>query len=146
MSKSSDTTCEGKYKFLAAKVLSDSRKGARAKAAISIGDVAKEAEGRGDGPIDALYDAILKISGMEGSLTEFIAKALIENGKASAVVDIVWQDENEKLWCGHGVHVDIISSAGMALIDVFNSVDDKNVGDREKNRQSFVDNLIKKND
>jgi len=146
MSKSSDTTCEGKYKFLAAKVLSDSRKGARAKAAISIGGVSKEAEGRGDGPIDALYDAILEISGMEGSLTEFIAKALIEDGKAAAVVDIAWQDEAGKLWYGQGVHIDIISAAGMALIDVFNGVDKKHLGDRERSRQNFVDNLIKTND
>lgn len=145
MSKSSDTTGEGKYKFLAAKVLSDSRKGARAKVAISIDDEAKESEGRGVGPIDALYDAVLKIVDFGGKLSEYNAKAFIEDDKAEGVVDIAWEDESGKLRYGQGSDVDIIAASGIALLDVLNSADREESCDRERNRQSFVETLIKTN-
>ena len=144
MSKSSDTTGERKYEFLAAKVLSDSRKGSRSKAAISIDGVGKEAEGRGVGPIDALFEAILKMVDFGGRLNEFKAKALIDEEKAAGVVDIVWEDDSGKLWHGQGISADIIAASGMALIDILNEVDKENVSDREVNRQSFVETIIKK--
>ncbi len=109
-----------KYEMLDAKIISEMESGARAKVKIRVGQKMIEENSGGDGPVDALYAAIIKATALKGNLKSFTIKALTQDREAIGVVNIEWEDEKGNWTCGHGSDTDIVIASGKALIDVLN--------------------------
>jgi 2-isopropylmalate synthase len=108
-----------KYELVSARIVSEKDKMAEAQSVIRIGEHNMESEGNGDGPVDALYDSIVKAVDFPGKLIRFAINALTPDREAIGVVNIQWR-EGGKTWNGHGSDTDIVIAAGKALIDVMN--------------------------
>ena len=137
-----DNHQQEKFELIAARILSDTKKGARARVAIKVGEESHEEEGRGDGPVDALYAAIIKITEIAGELKEFKVNALTPDKGAIGIVDIGWEEDENHFWHGQGADTDITFAAGKALIDVLNRMEIRRQHDKYRGRQEFVSTLL----
>ena len=117
---STDYEIDHQYKLLNAKITSEKDKIAHAEIEVRVGDEVKKAKGEGDGPVSALYNAIIEVAGLGGRLKRFMVNALTPEREAIGVVNIEWQDENDILWHGSGADTDTVIATGKALIDVLN--------------------------
>lgn len=129
-----DYDIDKKYELLEAKIYSEKDKLAKAEAVIRIGNKNMNVECESDGPVSALYAAIIKAAGLKGSLKSFQINALTPDKEAVGFVKIEWQDQYEKIWYGHGSDTDIIIASGKALIDVLNRIEIRRVHDEKIGR------------
>lgn len=129
-----DYDIEKKYELIEAKIYSEKDKFAKAEAVIRIGDEKMSVESEGDGPVSALYAAIIKATGLKGKLTSFNINALTPDKEAVGFVKIEWQDQYEKIWYGHGSDTDITIASGKALIDVLNRIEIRRMHDEKIGR------------
>ncbi len=121
-----DYDAVNKFEIMEAKVISEKGKTAFCDLLIKVGDEIKTVDGEGDGPVDALYAAIIKATGLDGKLLEFKIKALTPDREAVGVVNIKWEHEDGSFSNGHGSDTDITIAAGKALIDVLNRQEIRN--------------------
>lgn len=80
----------------------------------------KTAEGKGVGPVDAVSNAIRKITGNSISLKEYNLKAITGGTNALADVTITIADKQGKTFRAQGVNEDIIMASVIALVKGLN--------------------------
>jgi len=129
-----DYDIEKKYELVEAKICSEKDKSAIAEAAIRIADKKVDVKSEGDGPVSALYAAIIKATGLKGELKSFQINALTPDKEAVGFVKIEWQDKHDKIWYGHGSDTDITIASGKALIDVLNRIEIRRIHDEKIGR------------
>lgn len=89
---------------------------------LEAGGIDKEATAMSKfGPVDASYKAIAKIVGCDFELVDFTIQAITGGTDAQAVVTVKLED-NEKVFNGHGVGMDIIQAAISAYISAINNI------------------------
>ncbi len=77
--------------------------------------------GTGNGPIDAVYNCITRLTRIDASLTSFNINAKGEGMNAQGQVDVdVLYDGRQ--YHGKGLSTDVIEAAALALINAYNSV------------------------
>ncbi|MFH1415912.1 MAG: 2-isopropylmalate synthase [Elusimicrobiota bacterium] len=75
----------------------------------------------GDGPVDACYTAIDKITGMESILVDYRIKAVSKGGDSMGEVTVtIKEDEGSEEVKGRGVSTDIIEASAFAYIAALN--------------------------
>ncbi|MDA1060448.1 MAG: 2-isopropylmalate synthase [bacterium] len=133
-----DYDVDKKFELVSARIFSEKDKMAKADCVIRCGEEMEEIEAEGDGPVSALYSAIVKVSRLKGQLTSFAINALTPEKEAVGMVNIEWTDGDGKQWYGHASDTDVTVAAGKALIDVLNRMEIRRVYDREQGRLQFV--------
>ena len=75
----------------------------------------------GDGPIDALFKAIERITGVDVRLRDYQVRSVTvgEDAQGEVTIDV---DHNGKLFKGTAVSTDIIEASARAFVDVINRV------------------------
>ena len=77
--------------------------------------------GEGDGPIDAIFAAIDKITGVPLELEDFVVRSVSGGEDALGEADVhVWHDGRR--YHGRGVNTDIIAAGAAAYLDVVNRI------------------------
>lgn len=87
---------------------------------LSIEGESKIGTGVGDGPIDALSNAVWTIIDPSVKLIEYNLKAITGGTNALADVSIKLMDVNEKVFIGRAVHEDVIRAGLLAIISGLN--------------------------
>ncbi len=87
---------------------------------LSIEGESKIGTGVGDGPIDALSNAVWTIIDPSVKLLEYNLKAITGGTNALADVSIKLMDVNEKVFIGRAVHEDVIRAGLLAIISGLN--------------------------
>ncbi|PID77264.1 MAG: 2-isopropylmalate synthase [Deltaproteobacteria bacterium] len=85
------------------------------------GDQEKCEAAVGNGPVDALYQAVYRLTGYDIKLDKFDLTAKGEGEDALGQVDIIANYKGRK-YHGTGVSTDIIEASGQALLKVINSI------------------------
>ncbi|WGE74354.1 2-isopropylmalate synthase [Actinobacillus equuli subsp. haemolyticus] len=80
-----------------------------------------EVSNGGNGPVDAVYNAILKIVGMDIKMSHYNLTAKGEGAEALGQVDIVVEHEGRRFH-GVGLATDIVESSARALIHAINAI------------------------
>ena len=80
-----------------------------------------EADGSGDGPIDAIYNAIDCITGQPCKLIEYQVMSRTKGKDAQGEVTVRLEKEG-CLFYGNGAHTDIIVASAKAYIDALNKI------------------------
>jgi 2-isopropylmalate synthase len=91
-------------------------------ATITLRDASGESQqdaGIGDGPIDAIYSAIARITGIRASLTDYRIRAVTRGKEALGEVNIELDDSGTKVR-GRGVSTDIIEASAQAYLAAIN--------------------------
>lgn len=91
----------------------------QAKVVLKKNGEAVEAEAVGDGPVDAVYDAIDKIIGLDTRLISFSISALTGEKEAVGESNIRLEIGDQKV-TGRGVSTDIVEAAALAYINAIN--------------------------
>ncbi|MCD6435013.1 MAG: 2-isopropylmalate synthase [Clostridiales bacterium] len=78
----------------------------------------------GDGPVDASYNAIKKIMGIEATLMEYKLNAVTEgmDAQGEAMVKV---KSNDEIYKGHGLSTDVIKSSIEAYLAAMNRIREK---------------------
>ncbi len=75
----------------------------------------------GDGPVDAIYKALERVTGVRGRLKSYDIQAVTEGKDAMGeVIAKVYFDKIDKSLLGRGVAVDIIEASAKAYLDAIN--------------------------
>ena len=75
----------------------------------------------GNGPVDAVYNAILSLTGLEIKMSHYNLTAKGEGAEALGQVDIVVEHEGRKFH-GVGLATDIVESSALALVHAINAI------------------------
>ncbi len=86
---------------------------------IKKGDKIYEDASRGDGPVDALYKAINRVTGISPTLREYKIAAITGGQDAQGEVTLSLETEGLKI-VGKGVSTDIIEASGKAYLNAIN--------------------------
>lgn len=86
---------------------------------IKKGNDIYEDASRGDGPVDAIYKAIDRITGLTPVLKEYKITAVTSGQDAQGEVNVTIEIENHKI-PGKGVSTDIIEASAKAYLDAIN--------------------------
>lgn len=85
------------------------------------GHVLEEVESSYDGPIDASYKAIDKLVGKKFILEDFIINSVTGGTDAQGEVNVKIRN-NDKIYNGHGVSMDIVEASILAYISAINNM------------------------
>lgn len=94
---------------------------ATASVRLNCGDEVKSEAATGNGPVDAVYQAINRIAGIPVSMVKYQLSAKGHGENALGQVDIV-AEYNGRRFHGVGLATDIVESSAMALIHVLNHI------------------------
>ena len=75
----------------------------------------------GNGPVDAVYNAILNLTGLDIKMSHYNLTAKGEGAEALGQVDIVVEHEGRKFH-GVGLATDIVESSALALVHAINAI------------------------
>ena len=75
----------------------------------------------GNGPVDAVYNAILNLTGLEIKMSHYNLTAKGEGAEALGQVDIVVEHKGRKFH-GVGLATDIVESSALALVHAINAI------------------------
>jgi 2-isopropylmalate synthase len=125
------------YKLENIDVLSGTGTVATATVTMTIGDDKKVVEAAtGNGPIDAAYQCLMRISGLDIDMDTYKITAKGEGKDALGQVDIVATYKDQRFH-GLGLSTDIIESSAKAMVHVMNHIHlAKAVADQKKQRFS----------
>ena len=114
-------TVEEYYQLLDVRQSSDmhNEKKPSAFVKLKIEKTDKEANAEGDGPVDAVYNAINILTGIEIKLLKYEVEAITEGPKAIGRV-IVIIDFNSKTVRGSGSHTNIVIASAKAYVNALN--------------------------
>ena len=78
--------------------------------------------GEGDGPVDALFQAVIQIIGVKATLKEYHVQSVSVGEDAQGEVSVLIQTESgdEKVFRGHGVSTDTIEATVQAILAAIN--------------------------
>jgi 2-isopropylmalate synthase len=82
---------------------------------------ARQEAASGDGPVDALYNAIDRATGFKGSLREYWSKAVTGGGDALVEVT-VWVESGNRKASGRSASTDVIEASARAYLTAVNKV------------------------
>ncbi|MCA9854712.1 MAG: 2-isopropylmalate synthase, partial [Dehalococcoidia bacterium] len=74
----------------------------------------------GTGPVDAVYRAMNRITGISPELTEFSVTSVTEGIDAQGEVTIRIEDENKRTYTGRSADTDIIVASARAYMNALN--------------------------
>jgi len=83
----------------------------------------------GDGPVDAIYSAIARLTGVRGSLTDYHIRAVTKGKEALGEV-LIELEHNGKKVRGRGLSTDILEASALAYLAAINRL--KTLTNREK--------------
>jgi 2-isopropylmalate synthase len=96
----------------------------------------KDAEGEvrqgisvGDGPVDAIYSAIQKLTQIEASLTDYRIRAVTKGKEAMGEVQIELEHTGRKIR-GRGLSTDILEASALAYLAAINRL--RSLSNRER--------------
>jgi 2-isopropylmalate synthase len=89
---------------------------------LEIGGKLYQDAGFGDGPVDAAYKAISKISKTKSRLLKFSINAITSGTDAQGEVSVILEEEGIRV-TGHGAHTDIIIAAAKAYVNGLNKLE-----------------------
>jgi len=75
----------------------------------------------GDGPVDATFKAIDRVTGNKSTLEDYFIRAITEGRDALGEATVKLK-KNDRIYVGHGVSTDIIEASARAYIDALNNV------------------------
>ncbi len=101
-------------------VTSHTGKDSMASIRLKVGEKTIDEVAKGNGSVDSVYNAIIKATGLKGTLTGFHVDAVSPEKDAIAVVNITWKTEKGMEIQGRGRSTDTINATAYALIDVLN--------------------------
>ncbi|MBF0458623.1 MAG: 2-isopropylmalate synthase [Nitrospirae bacterium] len=93
-----------------------------AKIKLSVKGREKEKEGTGDGPVDAVYNAIRELTGTQSELKKYEIKSITGGTDALGEV-VVMLEENDRVVRGTASDPDIIVASAKAYINALNKLD-----------------------
>ena len=79
----------------------------------------------GDGPVDAVYKTIEKLTGIKATLVDYIIQAITGGTDALGEVTVRIKKGNN-IYSGHGAHTDIIISSAKAYLNAINKLIEEN--------------------
>jgi 2-isopropylmalate synthase len=91
----------------------------------SGGDVVQDAS-IGDGPVDAIYSAISRLTGIRASLTNYRIRAITRGKEAMGEVQVELEHHNKKIR-GRGVSTDILEASAIAYLAALNRLKSQSV-------------------
>jgi len=118
-----DYDIEKKYELIDAEIVSRKDKESIAKIKLRIGNNELEGEAIGDGPVSALYNAITKLTEVNGTLKNFCVSSLTQERGAVGLVNIEWECDDSSKIHGNASDTDTNVAAGKALVDVLNRME-----------------------
>ena len=98
--------------------------------ALSIRGERKETQGRGDGPVDAVYHAIQALTGTRSNLEKFEIKSITGGTDALGEVAVTLQ-EGGRVVRGAGADTDIIVASARAYVNALNKLECRATGRAE---------------
>jgi 2-isopropylmalate synthase len=110
------------YKLVNLNVVSGSVTVPTATVQLEIGGKLFQDAGFGDGPVDAAYKTISKISKTKSRLLKFSINAITGGTDAQGEVSVILEEEGIRV-TGHGAHTDIIIAAAKAYINGLNKLE-----------------------
>ena len=90
---------------------------------LQMGDELKEEAACGDGPVDAIYKTVDKITGISCTLVNYAINAI--TGGKDALGDVTVKircEEKEKVYIGRGVSTDILEASAKAYVNAINKL------------------------
>lgn len=112
---------EDSYSLNYFKVISGNKIMATATVSLKIFDEVVTEASVGNGPIDALYNALCRVSGFDIKLEKYRVASKTEDQRALGIVDIVGI-YNGKKYFGNGVSTDTTEASAYAFVDILNSI------------------------
>jgi 2-isopropylmalate synthase len=94
----------------------------------SNGETAQDAS-IGDGPVDAIYSAIQRLSGVRASLTDYRIRAVTKGKEAMGEVQIELEHSGRKIR-GRGLSTDILEASALAYVAAINRL--RSLSNRER--------------
>jgi 2-isopropylmalate synthase len=102
----------------------------------SAGNVTTDAS-VGDGPVDAIYSCIARITGVRGTLLDFRLRSITGGKEAQGEVQIELDHNGTKV-NGRGLSTDILEAAARAYLSAINRLKNKETRTREVTQHSGV--------
>ncbi|RDV84274.1 2-isopropylmalate synthase [Ammonifex thiophilus] len=110
-----------------------------ATVALKIGEEVKEEAACGNGPVDAIYKAIDKLTGRHLRLDSYSIEAVTEGKDAIGSVTVRVTDEDRgKTYLGRGISTDVLEASARAYIDALNKLAADFNGNRTKQAEGEV--------
>ncbi len=111
-----------KYKLVSLEVCCGTTEKPKAKVSLNIEDKVISFENTGDGPVDAVYNAISKITKTKSKLQTYIVKAITGGTDAQGDVSVELEENNNTV-LGRGIDTDIIVASAKAYINALNKLE-----------------------
>lgn len=92
-----------------------------ARISLKVGKKTHQAHASGDGPVDACYKAIDKITGVSGKLIDYSIRSVTSGKDALGEVSVKVQVKNQVV-TGRGTSTDIIEASVKAYLNVINKI------------------------
>lgn len=119
------------YKLIRLHVASGTEVEPRAMVAMEVKGQRVEEEGTGDGPVDAVYKIIARITGTRSTLLKYSVNAITGGTDAQGEVTVRLK-EDDHMALGQGAHPDIIVASARAYINALNRLEYKKREKRER--------------
>lgn len=110
---------EEEYTFLDYKVMKTSHNGTFNTVTVSRNGKTIEQVGRGDGPVDAAFDALGQITGIYVKLQDFSMRSVTE-GQDALGDTVIKLESNGRFYTGKGLSTDVIASTILAYLNAIN--------------------------
>jgi len=110
------------YKLVNLNVVSGSTTIPTATVQLEMGGRLYQEAGFGDGPVDAAYKTISKITKTKSHLAKFVINAITGGTDAQGEVSVILEESGIRV-TGHGAHTDIIIAAAKAYINGLNKLE-----------------------
>lgn len=119
-----------KYKLIRLNVKSGTDTAPVAEVEMELDGKSVKAEGGGDGPVDAAYNTIAKLTGTKSTLLRYQVNAITGGTDAQGEVSVRLK-EGDHIVLGQGAHTDIIVASAKAYVNALNRLEFKKKEKRE---------------
>jgi 2-isopropylmalate synthase len=82
---------------------------------LRVMDELRQDAGFGDGPVDAVFNALKKLTGIDAKLVSYQVSSLTGGTDAQGGAHVVLEIEREEI-SGHGIHTDVIVASALAYL------------------------------
>jgi 2-isopropylmalate synthase len=110
------------YKLLSVTIMGGSHVVPTATVLMEIDGKEQQGAGLGNGPVDAMYNTILKMTGRKPKLLRFAISAITGGTDAMGEVTIRLEEQGN-VSVGKGTHEDILVAAAKAMVNALNRLD-----------------------
>ncbi len=89
---------------------------------LSVDGESRKATAQGDGPVDAVFKAIVELTESKAELVTYQVKAITGGMDAQGEVTVIVSEDGRRV-IGHGAHTDIIVASGRAYVNALNKLE-----------------------